>query len=199
MCLRENVGGDPPVTFAFATVESGVTAKGVCWENVHRIHWENSAPRMRHRAMQWLKGVGGVDLGCGLERIVPGCLSVDSGVSYGDRTDADDTGDICDLRGYEDGRFDWVYSSNALEHTGDPRAALKEWTRVLKVGGVMFLYLPWPDRAPSNAAGNVFMAGHLWDPSPSVVRMMTPGIDWLEVDRDVDVWGCFVMAGCKRG
>jgi SAM-dependent methyltransferase len=37
---------------------------------------------------------------------------------------------------------DYVFSSHCLEHIPDYYSALEEWTRVLKKGGVLFLYLP---------------------------------------------------------
>lgn len=43
---------------------------------------------------------------------------------------------------FEDASLDYVFSSHCLEHLADLAAALREWTRVLRPGGVMLLYLP---------------------------------------------------------
>lgn len=39
-------------------------------------------------------------------------------------------------------QYDFVISSNCLEHIANPLKALKEWRRILKVGGTMLLALP---------------------------------------------------------
>lgn len=41
-----------------------------------------------------------------------------------------------------DNRFDFVHASHCLEHIEDFYSALKEWYRVLKVGGYMILTVP---------------------------------------------------------
>ena len=41
-----------------------------------------------------------------------------------------------------DESFDWIYSSHCLEHCFDTIAVLKEWQRILKSEGVLFLVLP---------------------------------------------------------
>ena len=39
-------------------------------------------------------------------------------------------------------RYDFVLSSHTLEHSANPLQALREWTRVLGIGGVLVLVLP---------------------------------------------------------
>ncbi len=41
-----------------------------------------------------------------------------------------------------DGSQDYVFSSHCLEHIHEWGDALKEWTRAIKTGGILFLYLP---------------------------------------------------------
>lgn len=50
-----------------------------------------------------------------------------------------------DLKPIPDAKYDFVISSNCLEHVANPIKALKEWTRVLKKGGVLLLILPNKD------------------------------------------------------
>jgi SAM-dependent methyltransferase len=45
-----------------------------------------------------------------------------------------------------DSSFDFLLSEHVLEHLPDPIRALKEWKRVLKPGGMLFLFLPHPER-----------------------------------------------------
>lgn len=44
----------------------------------------------------------------------------------------------------ESGTIDFVFSSHTLEHVPEIDKALNEFARVLRVGGVLFLYLPHP-------------------------------------------------------
>lgn len=50
--------------------------------------------------------------------------------------------DGTDLAGIESGTYDFLLSSNCLEHIANPLKALKEWKRVLKDTGFMLLVLP---------------------------------------------------------
>ncbi|QUR67325.1 class I SAM-dependent methyltransferase [Mycobacterium spongiae] len=47
-----------------------------------------------------------------------------------------------DLSEIESGRYDFLLSSNCLEHVANPIKALAEWKRVIKDGGVLILVLP---------------------------------------------------------
>ena len=62
-----------------------------------------------------------------------------------------------------DRSLDFVFSSHVLEHLSEPERALKEWQRVLKPGGVLFLYLPHPACEMWWPGNNPY---HLWQPDP---------------------------------
>jgi len=47
---------------------------------------------------------------------------------------------------YPDGTFDFLVNEHVLEHLPDPITALKEWMRVMKPGGILFITLPHPER-----------------------------------------------------
>jgi SAM-dependent methyltransferase len=47
-----------------------------------------------------------------------------------------------DLRMFKTGSLDFVIASHVLEHIPDPLSALKEWIRVLKENGILWLALP---------------------------------------------------------
>ena len=49
--------------------------------------------------------------------------------------------DVCDIQ-YPDASFDLVYCSHVLEHVPDDRRALREFRRVLSVGGEAILLVP---------------------------------------------------------
>ena len=56
--------------------------------------------------------------------------------------------DICDattMEAYEDESFDTIYVSHLLEHLVDPITAIKNWLRICKKGGVVFISVPHRD------------------------------------------------------
>lgn len=182
---------------------SGTTRKGVRWYNqVANKHWMNCMQSVRERALPHLSGDNGVDLCCGFEKVKDGCWGIDCGEQFGPQTDADDLRDASDLTGYADGRFDWVFSSNGLEHIVEWEKALAEWVRVLKSGGVVFLYLPWPEKEPLWATENDKHTGakhHQWNPAPDIVRdaLTALGVNVYYCEEDSDEWGAFAIAGVK--
>lgn len=66
-----------------------------------------------------------------------------------------------------DNSQDFIFSSHTLEHLDLWQTALVEWRRVLKPGGVMFLYLPHP-------ACDMWKVGvnsqHRWAPAPQILK-----------------------------
>jgi SAM-dependent methyltransferase len=50
--------------------------------------------------------------------------------------------DATDLSEIPTGKYDFLLSSNCLEHVANPIKALAEWRRVVKTGGAMVLVLP---------------------------------------------------------
>lgn len=47
---------------------------------------------------------------------------------------------------FDDNQLDFVISSHVIEHFYDPIAAIKEWLRVTKHGGLVFMIVPHKDR-----------------------------------------------------
>jgi predicted SAM-dependent methyltransferase/ADP-heptose:LPS heptosyltransferase len=91
----------------------------------------------------------GLDLGCGHKKVWPHAIGVDNGHHFG-QAGADVIVETCeDLGLFADGSMDFVFSSHLLEHIEDYEAALKEWWRVIKIGGYLVLYLPHKDFYPN--------------------------------------------------
>ena len=76
-----------------------------------------------------------------------------------------DTDTPTQLRHLPEGSQDYVFSSHTLEHIQDWRGTLAAVRRVLKVRGVLFLYLPHESMVLWNAE-TVWgrSAGHVWTP-----------------------------------
>lgn len=61
---------------------------------------------------------------------------------YGERTGRQRIADATDLSPLASGSYDFVLSSNCLEHVANPLKALAEWRRVLRERGALVLVLP---------------------------------------------------------
>ena len=76
----------------------------------------------------------GLDIGFGVETVVPGCSGWDL-----------QNGDAQYMDGVPDESFDFVYSSHCLEHMKDVRVTLKNWFRLVKTGGYLIIAIPHRD------------------------------------------------------
>jgi SAM-dependent methyltransferase len=110
----------------------------------------NAMSHIASVAAQWCKGTG-IDFGAG-QWPFPGAMPIDL-----------DT--VLQLDDVPSESQDYVFSSHTLEHVHDWRGTLAEFRRVLKEGGVLFLYLPHESMALWNAEtcwGR--SADHVWTP-----------------------------------
>jgi SAM-dependent methyltransferase len=78
----------------------------------------------------YLKGRG-IDIGCGCD-----ILRVENGTVEGINEDGEE------LRRFQNGLFDFVYSSHCLEHLSNIESAIKNWSRVLKNDGHLYIVVP---------------------------------------------------------
>ncbi len=80
---------------------------------------------------------------------------------------------------------DYVFSSHTLEHICDWRGTLAEFRRVLKPGGVLFLYLPHEGMTLWNAETRWGRsAGHVWTPRIETLLGYAELHDWDVVNYD---------------
>ena len=116
----------------------------------------NEAAKIKHLIVPYTRGQG-LDLGCGPWKAFPHFISVDDFDEWRGYVDPqtgqpwrpDIFGDATDLKMFADGSLDFVFSSHLLEHLEDTEAALREWWRVVNVGGHLVLYLPHKDLYPN--------------------------------------------------
>ena len=109
-------------------------SKKICW---------HVAPYLRGR---------GLDVGAGSFKVLPHVISVDNGHhmhTFGIASKPDIIAEADDLGVFADQSMDFVYSSHTLEHVQDYKKTLKEWWRLVKVGGYLVLYLPHRDFYPN--------------------------------------------------
>jgi SAM-dependent methyltransferase len=87
---------------------------------------------------------------------------------------------------------DYIFSSHCLEHLSNPVAALEHWKTRLKLGGVLFLYLPHPDMTywlPQNCRKHL----HSWTPEAMAGIVRDLGfVDVIHSERDL-AWSFSVV------
>ncbi len=91
----------------------------------------------------------GIDIGCGRDKIDSSAVGYDL-----------ESGDAQRMDGFEDGSFDYVYSSHCLEHMRDPREAILNWWRLVKPGGHLIVAIPDEDLYEQGIVPSVFNPDH---------------------------------------
>ena len=121
--------------------------------------WKETDPqgaesaKCRWDVVRYTRGKG-LDVGCGPWKQFPHWIGVDNRADtqlFGVQMDPDVMVETAeDLSLFASGSLDFVFSSHLLEHIAYEKvpATLKEWLRVLKVGGYLVLYLPDEDQYP---------------------------------------------------
>ncbi len=103
--------------------------------------------------LEYKEGDVVIDMGCGVKKIHENAIGVDL-IANGEftvsnrahpNTQVDVVADISKPLPFEDGFADVVVGSHVIEHIYNYLETLKEWKRVLKVGGKMILVVPDPE------------------------------------------------------
>lgn len=93
----------------------------------------------------------GIDIGCGPDPILPQV----------EKFDLDD-GDANRISAHINRQFDFVFSSHCLEHMSDAKAAINEWWKLVKPGGVLFILVPDEDLYEQGFWPSRFNSDHKW-------------------------------------
>jgi uncharacterized protein (TIGR02246 family) len=124
--------------------------------------------KARPRLSRFCQG-NGVDLGYGGDPIVPSAITMDLPTPYTKLGDHPQNlpGDARDLYWFKNNALDYVYASHLLEDFPPQETVpvLREWLRVIKVGGFLVLYGPDEPayRAHCKKKGQVPNAAHKMD------------------------------------
>jgi SAM-dependent methyltransferase len=106
-------------------------------------------------ATKYLENLHGIEIGAstqnsfGLKRAINVDFSDEQGGLWQDKACAPAVVNIVALGDdlpFKDGTLDYVLSSHVIEHFFDPVKALREWHRVIKPGGYIFIIAPHKDR-----------------------------------------------------
>jgi len=143
---------------------------------------------------RWTRGRV-LDVGCGPNKGFPHFIGLDSGVDtqlFGIQMKPDIwIEDASNLALFGSEAYDAVYSSHLLEHIAPEKVeeTLREWWRVLKVGGYLVLYLPHEDLYPKVGQPNA-NPDHKWDVNEQRL---------LAYMRPVGSWDCRVLEQRNEG
>lgn len=105
----------------------------------------------------------GIDIGCGSDPVLP----------HVDRFDLPD-GDANEITRFVSKKYDFVFSSHALEHMRDPVRALREWFELLKPGGHLIVLVPDEDLYEQGAFPSLFNSDHKFTFTISKARSWSP-------------------------
>jgi SAM-dependent methyltransferase len=106
-------------------------------------------------ATKYLENLHGIEIGAstqnsfGLKRSINVDFSDEQGGLWQDKNCEPATVNIVafgDDLPFKDGTLDYVLSSHVIEHFYDPVKALREWHRVIRPGGYIFIIAPHKDR-----------------------------------------------------
>lgn len=111
---------------------------------------------VKYLAKKYCSGQG-VDIGAGI-------WSLDGAKAIEDETD-ENAYKLLE----KDASLDFVFSSHLLEHLERPLDAIDEWEKKLKVGGVLFMYLPHP---ACHMWKKENLKYHLWNPDPFYLEQL---------------------------
>ena len=105
---------------------------------------------LTEQELRYLSGRG-LDIGCGSDPVRVEVERFD--VEHGDANRISSF--VTDLES-----FDYVFSSHCLEHMHDPKAALREWWKLVKPGGVMIVIVPDEDLYEQGYWPSLFNSDH---------------------------------------
>ena len=130
-------------------------------------------------ALLWCRG-DGVDVGAGRNPF-PGARPIDTGTDENAYKINEKTGSL-----------DYVFSSHCIEHLELPELALTEWARVLKPGGILYIYFPSPDYIPWRKSS--MPKWHKHDLNIEEVCRLIRGCEILEISRKDWYFGQKIIA-----
>jgi SAM-dependent methyltransferase len=100
----------------------------------------------------------GIDIGCGDDSIGNGSFKSQMQCECFDIKD----GDAQEIHLIKNEKYDFVYSSNCLEHLKNPILAFENWLKIVKVNGFLVVSVPDEDLYEQGRFPSKFNPEHLW-------------------------------------
>lgn len=125
-----------------------------------------------------------LNLGC-RDRDIPGFRGMDMDAHPG----VDYVGDVADLSRFADASVEAIYASHILEHFPHVKtlSVLKEWARVLRPGGILYVAVPDFERAVElyRACGglNDWVLNYLWGDQVYGSAFHYAGFDFAKLEH----------------
>ncbi|MEO0272295.1 MAG: glycosyltransferase family 9 protein [candidate division WOR-3 bacterium] len=140
-------------------------------------------------AKKYCKGKG-IDVGAG-KWPLPGAIAVDLELGPGSANSVEE---------FENESLDYVFSSHCLEHIEDWIETLSLWIKKLKVGGVLFLYLPHPQCEIWHPNSPFVGDGHKWIPTVEIISnaLLELGCSIIDKDDGPDSMMSFFVCALKQ-
>lgn len=128
--------------------------------------------KIAHLVVPYTRGRG-LDVGCGQRKVWPHVIGVDDASTFGPLTQADVYSKADDLSIFSPASLDFVFSSHMLEDYTyeDAGRVLAEWSRVVKTGGYLILYVPSANLYPHVGEPGA-NPRHKWDIYPGDLSML---------------------------
>lgn len=154
-----------------------------------RLNMGEAVAGIREKALQYCAGRG-LDVGAGSWPL-PGAIPVQEEAGR----------NAYSLDEFADGSLDFVFSSHCLEHLDRWPEALALWSRKLKPGGVMFLYLPHESMLLWRPGAPWVKDHHKWIPTAEAVAhlLAVNGLELAERGPERDEWWSFYLIARKPG
>ena len=147
----------------------------------------NAMSHIVNRASKWCEG-NGIDLGGGANPF-PGAECLD--LKDGDLEEAD----------LKYANLDYIFSSHFLEHLQQPQRMLERCYKMLKEGGVLFLYLPHPDNKnwhpDAPGMGGKYGHKHILEPAEVIRWLEGIGFELAEATREPDHYYSYYVVAQK--
>ncbi len=149
----------------------------------------NAASFILDKAKQFCSGKG-VNVGASRWPF-PGATPIQEG---GDQ-------DAYKLDSIPDDSLDYVFSSHCLEHLDRWQEALELWISKIKMGGVLFLYLPHESMKLWHRGSPWVRDDHRWRPTYQVINpfLQRNGMGIVEYEADRDQYWSFHIVARKIG
>ena len=137
-----------------------------------------------------------LDIGCGMRKVWPSAIGIDTGHHFGQQSAADMNMDGTDLSMFADQSMDAVFSSHFLEHIkrDNVQYVLSEWLRVIRIGGHLVLYVPSANLYPRMGEDGA-NRDHKWDIETGDVEAILHKI----ASENDGTWGLRLRENEERG